>query len=258
MNSAIGEVMEVCLLAGKIMLQSGAEIYRIEDTMNRIARACAIPEAQSYVTPTGIFLTLQGSEQNQQQTKFLRINNRQIDLNKIVGVNEISRKLSEGEITLQQAKESLLTIEKSSPLYPLWLQIIAAALTSGFFSLAFGGTIIDFLPSVAAGGLGFLLYTISTRRIIVKFFSEIFAAFTIGCIAYLFYYLGSYYLNIDIHIDKVIIGSVMPLVPGVLIMNSIRDLMAGDLVAGLARGTEAFLTSFAIGSGVAVALAVLL
>lgn len=258
MNSAIGEVMEVCLLAGKIMLQSGAEIYRIEDTMNRIARACAIPEAQSYVTPTGIFLTLQGSEQNQQQTKFLRINNRQIDLNKIVGVNEISRKLSEREITLQQAKESLLTIEKSSPLYPLWLQIIAAALTSGFFSLAFGGTIIDFLPSVAAGGLGFLLYTISTRRIIVKFFSEIFAAFTIGCIAYLFYYLGSYYLNIDIHIDKVIIGSVMPLVPGVLIMNSIRDLMAGDLVAGLARGTEAFLTSFAIGSGVAVALAVLL
>ncbi len=46
-NSAIGEVMEVCLLAGKIMLQSGAEIYRIEDTMNRIARACAIPEAHS-------------------------------------------------------------------------------------------------------------------------------------------------------------------------------------------------------------------
>ncbi|NLP45053.1 MAG: threonine/serine exporter family protein [Peptococcaceae bacterium] len=258
MNSAIGQVMEVCLLAGKIMLQSGAEIYRIEDTMNRIARACAISEPHSYVTPTGIFLTLQGPEQDQKQTRFLRIYNRQIDLNKIVGVNEISRKLSEGELTLQQAHEALLAIERSGFLYPLWLQILAAALTSGFFSLAFGGMAIDFLPSVVAGGLGFLLYIMSNRRIAVKFFSEILAAFTIGFIAYLFYYYGIHYLALDLHIDKIIIGSVMPLVPGVLIMNAIRDLMAGDLVAGLARGTEAFLTAFAIGTGVAVALAVLM
>ncbi|TWH58317.1 uncharacterized membrane protein YjjP (DUF1212 family) [Desulfitobacterium sp. LBE] len=253
MNSAIGEVMEVCLLAGKIMLQSGAEIYRIEDTMNRIARTCAVPEAHSYVTPTGLFLSLQGQERNQEQTKFLRIYERQIDLNKIVSVNEISRKLSEKELTLQQAHEALLAIEKSGFLYPFWLQLIAAALASGFFSLTFGGTMIDFLPSVVAGGLGFLLYAQANRRIAVKFFSEIFAAFTIGFIAYFFYYLG-----IDIQIDKVIIGSVMPLVPGVLITNAVRDLMAGDLIAGLARGTEAFLTAFAIGTGIAVVLAVLM
>lgn len=253
MNAAIGEIMEVCLLAGKIMLQSGAEIYRIEDTMNRIARACALSEANSYVTPTGVFLSLQGQERDQEQTKFLRIYERQIDLNKIVSVNDVSRKLSTGELTIRQAHEALLTIEKTKFLYPFWLQLIAAALTSGFFSLTFGGTGIDFLPSVVAGGLGFLLYAKASRRIAVKFFAEIFAAFTIGFIAYFFYYLG-----INIQIDKVIIGSVMPLVPGVLITNAVRDLMAGDLIAGLARGTEAFLTAFAIGTGVAVVLAVLM
>lgn len=253
MNVPIGKIMEICLLAGKIMLQSGAEIYRIEDTMNRIAKACAIPEAHSFVTPTGIFLSLQGQAQDQEQTKFLRINDRQIDLNKIVSVNDVSRKLSVGELTIEQAHASLLQIEKAKFLYPFWLQLLAAALTSGFFSLMFGGSYIDFLPAVAAGGLGFFLYAKATHRIAVKFFAEIFAAFIIGAIAYFFYYLG-----LDIHIDKVIIGSVMPLVPGVLITNAIRDLMAGDLVSGLARGTEAFLTAFAIGAGVAVVLALLI
>lgn len=54
--------------------------------------------------------------------------------------------------------------------------------------------------------------------------------------------------------DKIIIGSVMPLVPGLLITNAIRDLIAGHLVSGLAKGVEAILTAMAIGSGVAVVI----
>ncbi|MGE4274324.1 MAG: threonine/serine exporter family protein [Desulfitobacterium sp.] len=253
MKTPIGEIMEICLLAGKIMLQSGAEIYRIEDTMNRIAQACAMTESHSYVTPTGIFLSLQGEEHDLEQTKFLRIENRQIDLNKIAQVNEISRKMSEEELTIQQARDALLSIEKAQSLYPFWQQLLAAAFTSGFFALMFGGIGIDFLAAVTAGGVGFFLFAKANRRIEVKFFAEFLAAFTIGALTYFFSFLG-----LNIQIDKVIIGSVMPLVPGVLITNAVRDLMAGDLVSGLARGTEAFLTAFAIGAGVAVILAVLM
>lgn len=252
MNTPIGDIMEVCLLAGKIMLQSGGETYRIEDTMSRIARSCNLAEAHSYVTPTGIFLSIQGKERDKEQTKFLRIYQRQIDLNKIVRVNDISRKISSGQLTIEQAYPLLLEVENSKSLYPAWLQMVSASLASGLFSLMFGGTGNDFLPSMLTGGLGFILYLSANRWIAVKFFSEIFAAFTIAAMAYFFFYLG-----MNIHIDKVIIGSVMPLVPGLLITNAVRDLMAGDLVSGLARGAEAFFTAFAIGGGVAVTLALL-
>ncbi len=47
-------IEKVCILAGKIMLVSGAETYRIEDTMSRIARAYGVKNPQSYSTPTGI------------------------------------------------------------------------------------------------------------------------------------------------------------------------------------------------------------
>lgn len=52
------EIIEVCLLAGKLMMQNGAETYRVEDTMSRIALAYGISQSHSYVTPTGIFLPL--------------------------------------------------------------------------------------------------------------------------------------------------------------------------------------------------------
>lgn len=63
-------------------------------------------------------------------------------------------------------------------------------------------------------------------------------------------------LGIGIDLDKIIIGSVMPLVPGLHITNAVRDLMAGHLVAGLSKGAEAFLTAFAIGSGIAIVLSI--
>jgi uncharacterized membrane protein YjjP (DUF1212 family) len=175
-----------------------------------------------------------------------------IDLNKIVLVNDISRKISNGDISLSEAHESLCKIEKAKPLYTTWLQILAAAIASGFFSMIYGGSWIDFEAAFIAGGVGYLIYFNASKMVEVKFFAEVLTSFVIGLIAYFLYHLG---LNSDV--DKVIIGSVMPLVPGVLITNAVRDLMAGDLVSGLARGAEAFFTALAVGTGIAVVISML-
>ena len=83
------EIMEVCLLAGKIMLQSGGETYRVEDTMMRIAAAYGIDKTHSYVTPTGIIFSAEGDEPT--KTKLIRISTRSTDLKKVAMVNSISR-----------------------------------------------------------------------------------------------------------------------------------------------------------------------
>ncbi|NLM65970.1 MAG: threonine/serine exporter family protein, partial [Enterococcus sp.] len=58
-------------------------------------------------------------------------------------------------------------------------------------------------------------------------------------------------------VDNLIIGSVMPLVPGVAITTSFRDILAGHLISGLVRGTEAIIVASAIGVGIATALILL-
>ena len=52
----------------------------------------------------------------------------------------------------------------------------------------------------------------------------------------------------------IIIGSLMPLVPGVAITNAIRDIMAGDFLSGTSRLVEAILIAVSIAGGAGIAL----
>lgn len=240
------EIAQVCLLAGKIMLENGGETYRVEDTMTRIADAFGTPNSHSFVTPTGIIFSIDGPEQT---TRLIRISERSTDLRKVTVVNAISRRISQGELSVIEAHQLLEEVDSANPGYPVWFKIVAAAVASGCFLIMFDGTWHDFIPAFLSGGAGlsFLLYF--HRLVPIKFFAEFLASLLIGTMAYLFLKAG-----IGHDLDKMIIGSVMPLVPGLLITNAVRDLMAGHFVSGLSKGAEAFLTAFAIGAGIAFVL----
>jgi uncharacterized membrane protein YjjP (DUF1212 family) len=241
------DIMEVCLLAGKIMLQNGAETYRVEDTMMRIAASYGIEHSHSYVTPTGIIFSIEEKEPT--KTKLIRIVERTTDLTKVSLVNDISRQISSGNLTVVEAANMLKKLEPAQLAYPLWVQVVAAAISSACFLIMFQGGWSDFFPAFITGGLGFTFFVYLHKVVQIKFFSEFLAATAIGLLSFLF--VG---LELGREIDKIIIGSVMPLVPGLLITNAVRDLMAGHLVSGLSKGAEAFLTAFAIGSGIAIVL----
>jgi uncharacterized membrane protein YjjP (DUF1212 family) len=244
------EIMDVCLLAGKIMLQSGGETYRVEDTMMRIAAAFGIENSHSYVTPTGIIFSAEGAEPT--KTKLIRISSRSTDLKKVAMVNSISRQITNGEINLEGALTLLKELEELNVTFPFMIQVAAASIASGCFMIMFKGEWIDFIPSMVTGGLGYFGFLYFHRYIPIKFFSEFLASFIIGFLALILVKIG-----VGSQLDKIIIGSVMTLVPGLLVTNAVRDLMAGHLVSGLSKGAEALLTAFAIGSGVAVVLSFL-
>ncbi|WP_102348166.1 threonine/serine exporter family protein [Bacillus sp. Marseille-P3661] len=236
------KVMEVCLLAGKIMLRSGAETYRVEDTMERIASSFGIEGTHCYVTPTGIIFAV-----DKYDTRLIRISDRSTDLQKVTMVNSISRRISSKEITLSEAGVLLKEVEATNHAYSIFTQAAAAAIVSGCFLIMFKGIWADFIPALITGGVGFIALIYFSKLAELKFFAEFSASLIIGLLAVMFVATGY-----GEELDKIIIGSVMPLVPGLLITNAVRDLMAGHLVSGLSKGAEAFLTAFAIGTGIAV------
>ncbi|MCZ8513256.1 threonine/serine exporter family protein [Paenibacillus filicis] len=242
------EIVDTCLLAGKIMLENGAETYRVEDTMIRIAEAFDISNPQSFVTPTGIIFSIEGTALT---TRLVRITERSTDLRKVTIVNDISRRISRGELTAGEAHRLLKKTETDQIGYPFYMKLIAAAVASGCFLIMYDGKWRDFVPAVLTGGVGYYVFSRIQRLVSIKLFSEGLASLVIGLCSCLF--VGS---GLGQDMDKIIIGSVMPLVPGLLITNAVRDLMAGHFVSGVSKGAEAFLTAFAIGSGVAFVLAV--
>ncbi|MGN1400002.1 MAG: threonine/serine exporter family protein [Bacillus sp. (in: firmicutes)] len=241
------DVMEVCALAGKILLQSGAETNRVEDTMVRIAIAFGVKKCECFVIPTGIIFS--AGVNVSQRTKLVRVSERTTDLEKVAKVNRISRAISAGDLTVNEAYSCLKEIAAAKSTFSPATQVLAAALSSACFVIMFRGSWQDFFPALLAGGSGYIGFLYFNCIMSVKFVSEFLASIIIGLVAVLLVSAG-----VGQEIDKIVIGSVMPLVPGLLLTNAVRDLLAGHLVSSLSKGADAFLTAIAIGGGIAVAL----
>lgn len=102
-------LMNTAILAGEIMLKSGAETYRVEDTINRILETSNAQTVETVVLMTGIFVTLDDAEFDP-ITVNKRVHARGMNLNRIDRVNTVSRSYCAGELSLQEAYEMLKQI----------------------------------------------------------------------------------------------------------------------------------------------------
>src|SRR5699024_8265133 len=144
-------ISRVCLLAGKIMLESGAETYRVEDTMVRIAKAFEMENAQAYATPTPIMFAIDMSE----TANFIWIDERFTVLEKVSEVNSISRYISSGELSVTEAENKLKEISAESGSFSELLKYLVAAIVSGCFTIMFEGSWYEFMPAIIVGGVGY-------------------------------------------------------------------------------------------------------
>ncbi|WP_129597609.1 threonine/serine ThrE exporter family protein [Anaerophilus nitritogenes] len=244
MNSREKDVLVMALYAGEIMLKNGAETYRVEDTVMRICKAYKISYVESFVTPTGIFVSVDCRENGGDVLTFIkRIVERTIDLNKISKVNDFSRKVSSSFLSIEEALEILKKIDHL-PKYPKFLKIFGAATASSFFGVMLGATYSDFI-SVLITSICIYISISFTEKLNSNFFIQnLFGGAIAAFIAIL-----SIHIGVGIHLDKIIISSIMILVPGVAITNAVRDYISGDLLSGAARTAEAFIVAIAIAVG---------
>lgn len=124
-------LIDICLLAGRMMAQAGAETYRVEDTMTRMAAAAGFPNSQSFVTPTVVMFNLEPMY----TTHFARVNERGTDLEKIALVNSISRQMVKGEINLNEAQQMLKQLDEKACLFLLGCKLWPPHWQVGVFCL---------------------------------------------------------------------------------------------------------------------------
>lgn len=237
-------ILSTCLRAGKIMMESGSEVYRVEDTMKRIARNAGLQDIQTYVTATGLFVGSPSEEKSQ----LIEITRQSINLEKVAAVNRGSRLFAAGEISLRDLYYALDFVDDNTADFPYWWNVIAAGIVSCTLMIILQGDWQDFIPTFIIGALGFTVHNFVGKKLRMYFFNDFFAALFIGALANIFVSLGWAF-----NVNSIIIGSIMPLVPGLAITNSFRDIMAGHLISGIARATEALFVAGAIGGGIIVA-----
>jgi len=246
----ISKILEIATFAGEIMLKSGAETYRVEDTINRICSVSKSNFIESFVLPTGIVTSIM-DENGNFITISKRINNRTIDLSKIALVNQFSRDFVAGKINYEKAYEILKEIDYKKGYKSIYLSI-AAGLACTFSTILFKGSVFDAIASFFVGFFSQFLFKISQKNNLSWFISYILGGFSITFFSFLLVLF-----QVGESIDKIIIGSVLILTPGVAITNAIRDTIAGDLLSGVARAIEAILIAIfiALGAGIGLLIA---
>ncbi|MFS0780237.1 threonine/serine ThrE exporter family protein [Bacillus sp. 1P06AnD] len=237
-------IIEASLLAGKIMLENGAETSRVEDTMERIIRN-ALGDKKgdrpyTYVTVNGLFARLEHGG-----TNFVRIDTRSFDMDKITKVNQLSRSFAENTITLIDMFAELKMIEKEKMSIPLILKMVCTMGLSGSVMMIFGGHFINLPAAMIAGLVAYTIYLLAWKYVRVPFLSEYAGAFLGGISGYLVS------LVVGDQIDLIMVGAVVPLVPGITITNAIRDIMAMHYLSGLIRAIEGICIAGALGAGIA-------
>ncbi|MGI6536993.1 MAG: threonine/serine exporter family protein [Caldicoprobacterales bacterium] len=246
----IGEIMDIACRAGKITLENGGEIYRVEETMLYICRGFGMKDSECYATPTSIIVSISDT-MGEVHTRMIRISSRGINLRKVEAVNVLSREIMSSSVSITEAKTRLTKIN-NTPAYPLWLTTLAAGTATSAFTIIFGGGLVHFLFGLIVGAVLNLAIALLNRIELGYFTTNLFGGAIAAFGGWLLYFSGSI-TNWWI----ITFAALMQLVPGLLFTNALRDMVAGDFVSGISRGGEAFSIAAALAGGVAITLMIL-
>lgn len=247
------QLLTVTSTIGTLLIEYGAEIYRAEESINRIAAAYGYSResgkaVEVFAIPACLIITVDSSA-GMPVTRQRRITKRETNLDRVDKLNNLSRYIC----TEKPDYEIIMTFIsqiRNRKTYSFPLQVASYGVVAATFALFFGG---GFTEALTAGVIGVLIKLISEGVAKVKpsvFFEGLLCSMFAASAAVLISKTG-----FTDGFDTVIIGSLMTLVPGIILTNCMRDFIAGDFLAGLYTMTEALLTAVGMAIGAASAIA---
>lgn len=250
MDTQQEKALQLATDAGHILLENGAEINRVEDTMQHIASAYGIEGESFYVLSNGIIST----GEHFARAEFIPIRGTQ--LSRVVEVNQLSREIDAAAPMPLDELECRLRSIRQSPSKPWWELVVGIALGVSSFSILFGGSFVDAGATFAAGLLLGLFMTFVGSRL-SRIFSNLLGGLVGGLLCIMCVRLSRFSIinfQFNLHLPNMIIGTIIALVPGVPFTNGMRDLANEHYLAGTTRLLDAFLAFLCIALGVVVSL----
>ncbi len=241
------KVLSLALDIGKGMVQCGAEINRVEETVLRICYAYNIKKTEVFSVISMVYATVI-SEDGKTHTQMRRIYSNATNFRRLENLNALSRKICAQTPDIDKAKSELEDILCDKRAFDVFVCIgyIVAAMS---FTVFFGGSLLD---AAASAPIALILYLmnvyIKARGANRLFFTAVSSAL-IGFLAEFFVKIG-----FGNNADMIMIGDVMLIIPGLMLINSVREMLCGDVMSGLLRLMESVIIAMAIACGFAVAI----
>lgn len=241
-NFSESQILELASYTGKMILQNGGEVYRTEDVIGRVGKHFGY-EVDAFVTLTCIVVSLKGSD-GQYYSQVTRIKGRDLNLNKIHKVNNAIRHID--EYTYEEFFQKLKYIEENFYL-EFHRFVFGCTVVGATFPFLFNTWINEMVIGGMGGFIIGLVLSFLNKYKVNSIITNIIGGMICSSVACFATYMG--YTE---HTSIIIISDLMIFVPGITFVNTIRDLTAGDLIAGTSRFTEVVMVaaSLAVGTGI--------
>ncbi len=244
-KSVLAQAVEI----GKYLLASGAEVSRVENTIERIMYAYGALEVNAFVVQAFILASVRLCD-GTECIRARRVANAGTDLGRLERLNSLARQVCEQTPPAAQVSRELKDILAFEP--NPWLTCLGYFLSVSTMAVFFGGTIMD---SIAAGVISLVMFF--SDRYLRKsnynvFVYTLLSSLMAGWLAVLFVRFG-----FGDHVDKIMIGDIMILIPGLALCNAMKDILHKDHLTGMSRFVEALATTLFIAFGFFIASATL-
>ena len=240
-------LLEAATTLGYRLAMSGAETFRVEETIQRVLRAYGY-QAEAFAIPNCLIVSII-TQTGTPMTRMRRIGPHGSDLDAVERYANLSRKICAAPPPPLDLLNWLQYVEDHRRSYCVSMQAVGFFLGAFGYCFTFSGTFADALGAGLCGLIVLAVDMIMDRLNSTQFFRTIIGAFCMALFAYIIHHLG-----LVQNADATIIGALMLLVPGLLFTNAMRDVMYGDTNSGLNRVVLVLLIAVAIALGTAAAL----
>lgn len=244
----VRQLCDISLKTGEILISYGGEVYRVEETINRIFNAYG-RTCDTFVLLSGIFISTT-DEKGHEITVVRRIGGHSFDLRKIEKVNALSRNIASKPISYVEALKKIDEITRPER-YSKLNMTLAAGLTSLVYVLLYNGTLWEALAALSISLIAYPLKELVGRVFSFQFLEFFSGGFVTGFLALLYTF---FFPSLGLY--RIVIGGIMIMVPGIAITTGLKDALYGDVVSSIYRLADGIFISVAVGVGVAFAIAI--
>lgn len=241
--------LHLLLDMGEMMLCSGGEVRRVENTLSLMGKAYGAIETNVFVITTSMVVTMKFGDGNL-ITETRRIESSGSNkLWRLEELNALSRKCCSQPMELSQLEVEIKNCKKPTN---LWKFYLGSALAAGSFAVFFGGNIFDGIIAAMVALIVCLLQRSLSPVFPNNIIFNVACSFVTGILICICAKLLPF-----INADMVIIGVIMLLIPGIAFTNSVRDILVGDTISGLMRLIESLLWAAGLAVGFMLAIVLL-
>lgn len=248
-TTAAERVLLLAMDIGEHLVRNGGEVGRVEDTIERVCYSAGAAHVEAFTLTSLIVASVRMKDGSYSQ-QMRHIRSSSLNLYRVEKMNDISRRFCAGELSIDEASERVRQFKKEQP-YPSFFAHLGAVILVVGFTIFFGG---NWLDAAAAGCTALIVSFLSSLPLPFNngMFKTVIASFISGTLA-----VVSVHFGFGQHLDVIIIGTIMLLIPGFAVGFSINDMVTGNIISGMMRFLQSILTAVMIALGYAAALLIL-